>query len=285
MSQTNRATRYASDDTGKSPIFHLSNLINELPAAHELGLRLFKRNMKAAYRQSALGFAWALIPPFINAILWIFLQKNGVMQISSDGSSYPLFVITGTLLWQIVSESVWAPINALNGNRNIISKINIPREGLLLSAIYELVFNMIIKALIIIIILIAFNSNISILGLIGASVGALGLVLVGFSLGLLLTPISLLYGDVQRGVGVILPFIMYISPVVYSAPTSGRMANLMQFNPLNTLIPFTRNLLLHLPTGPTFWFWFVILLFILIFIFCLIYFRISMPMVIERIGN
>ena len=285
MSQTNRKTRYSADETGKSPLYHLSYIIKEFPASHELGLRLFKRNLKAAYRQSALGFAWALIPPFITAILWIFLQKNGVMQINSDGPSYPLFVITGTILWQIVSESVWAPINALSGNRSIISKINIPREGLLLSSIYELVFNMIIKALILIVILIVFNSNISILGLIAASIGAIGLALVGFSIGLLLTPISLLYGDVQRGIGVILPFIMYISPVVYSTPTSGRMGALMQLNPLNTIIPFTRNCILHVPTGPVFWFWCVLLMFILIFIFCIIYFRISMPMVIERIGN
>jgi lipopolysaccharide transport system permease protein len=285
MTRKTKITVYSPELAGRPLYIHLKEILEELPASHELGLRLFKRNMKAQYRQSILGFSWALIPPFITAVLWIFLQKNGVMQINSEGSSYPLFVITGTILWQIFSESLWAPVRILNENRSMISKINLPREGLLLSGIYEIVFGLVIKAAIIVLMLLFFNSQVSVLGLMLAVIGVIGIFLFGFSLGLLLTPLSLLFGDVQRGIAVILPFIMYISPIVYAAPKEGNIARLMEFNPLNTFVPFTRNWIMNLPTDSPTTFWFVLFIFGVIFFISLVYYRISMPMVIERIGS
>lgn len=285
MTHKTKTTVYSPELAGRSIFFHLKEIYEELPASHELGLRLFKRNIKAQYRQSILGFSWALIPPFITAVLWIFLQKNGVMQISSEGSSYPLFVITGTILWQIFNEAVWAPVRILNENRSMISKINLPREGLLLSGIYEIVFGLVIKAVIIILMLLFFKSNIALTGLILSVAGVLGIVLFGFALGLFLTPLSLLYGDIQRGIAVIMPFIMYVSPVVYAAPKEGKIARIMELNPLNTFVPFTRNWIMNLPTDSPSFFWFALATFGLIFLISLVYFRISMPMVIERIGS
>jgi lipopolysaccharide transport system permease protein len=285
MDHKTKITVYSPELAGRPLYTHLKEVVDELPASHELGLRLFKRNMKAQYRQSILGFSWALIPPFITAVLWIFLQKNGVMQINSEGSSYPLFVITGTILWQIFSESVWAPVRILNENKSMISKINLPREGLLLSGIYEIVFGLVIKAVIILLMLVFFSNPISLSGLTLASIGVVGIVLLGFSLGIILTPISLLFGDVQRGIAVLMPFIMYISPIVYAAPKEGKIAKIMEFNPLNTFVPFARNWIMNLPTDSTTSFWLVLIVFVLVFLISLVYYRISMPMVIERIGS
>jgi lipopolysaccharide transport system permease protein len=275
MDHKTKITVYSPELAGRPLYTHLKEVVDELPASHELGLRLFKRNMKAQYRQSILGFSWALIPPFITAVLWI----------NSEGSSYPLFVITGTILWQIFSESVWAPVRILNENKSMISKINLPREGLLLSGIYEIVFGLVIKAVIILLMLVFFSNPISLSGLTLASIGVVGIVLLGFSLGIILTPISLLFGDVQRGIAVLMPFIMYISPIVYAAPKEGKIAKIMEFNPLNTFVPFARNWIMNLPTDSTTSFWLVLIVFVLVFLISLVYYRISMPMVIERIGS
>jgi lipopolysaccharide transport system permease protein len=72
---------------------------------------------------------------------------------------------------------------------------------------------------------------------------------------------------------------------VYAAPKEGKIAKIMEFNPLNTFVPFARNWIMNLPTDSTTSFWLVLIVFVLVFLISLVYYRISMPMVIERIGS
>jgi len=55
-----KITVYTSGAGSRSVWRHLAEVFREFPQAHELGYRLFKRNIKAQYRQSFLGFGWAL---------------------------------------------------------------------------------------------------------------------------------------------------------------------------------------------------------------------------------
>jgi len=280
-----RTTIYSANAPNKSLRHHLRGIVNDLPAAHELGYRLFKRNLKAQYRQSVLGFAWALIPPVLTALLWIFLRQNGVMRIADTGISYPVFVFTGTILWQIFSEAIMSPLRSINANKAMLAKINIPREGLLLSGIYELIFSMVIKLGILALMLVWFRQEISWQGLLMVPVGLLAMMLSGYAIGLALTPAGMLFTDVERGIGAILPFLMYLTPVIYPRPGSGMLAALMKINPLAVLLPQTRNWLTAQPPldMPAFWIWSGV--FLVLFVLSLIVFRLAMPMIIERIGS
>ena len=61
--------------------------------------------------------------------------------------------------------------------------------------------------------------------------------------GILLTPISILYGDVQQGLPMILHLLFYLTPIVYSPPEAGLGAILAKYNPVSPLIQFTRELI------------------------------------------
>ena len=63
-------------------------------------------------------------------------------------------------------------------------------------------------------------------------VGLLSLVLTGTAVGLLLTPLGVLYGDIGRGIPLITQFLMYLSPVVFPLASTGWTAQLMRLNPL-----------------------------------------------------
>jgi len=80
MDQHQRITIYNADTVDRSFFKHFQAIIRELPDAHELGYRLFIRNVKAMYRQSLLGFTWALLPPLFTAGIWIFLRGNNVIK-------------------------------------------------------------------------------------------------------------------------------------------------------------------------------------------------------------
>lgn len=285
MSMKQKITIYTAEAAKNSILSHLCDVIYSLPQAHELGLRLFKRNLKALYRQSLLGFGWALLPPIATAALWIFLRGSNVVNMEDTSVSYPVFVLTGTILWQILSESILAPLAQVTDNRAMLSKINIPREGLLLAGIYELLFNIGIKALLLAFIYVFFHQTVSVSGLLLAPLGIFAISLAGFSIGLVLTPLGMLYKDINRGLALLLPFFMYLTPVVYPVPRGGTIGLIMRWNPLAPLITQTRNWLTAQPVNDMPIFWLYTLAFGLLFLFALVIYRLSMPMIIERIGS
>ncbi len=276
---------YSAEGSNLSIAAHLQDIVNSLPQAHELGFRLFKRNLKALYRQSFFGFAWALLPPLATAVLWIFLRSNNVISVQDTGVSYSVFVITGTMLWQVFSEAILAPLTQVIDNKIMLSKINIPREGLLLSGLYQLIFNTSIKMLLLACVFLYFHQTISLASIIFAPVGLFAIVLAGFSIGLLLTPIGMLYQDINRGLGVLLPFFMYLTPTVYPVSREGMIGLIMKFNPIAIFITQTRNWLTAQPVFDMEFFWVYTFLIILVFLVGLVLYRLSMPIIIERIGS
>lgn len=67
------------------------------------------------------------------------------MQVAETGIPYPVFVFTGTLLWSILVDSFNAPLGQVNAKKPLLAKINFPREALILSGVYQILFNAAIK--------------------------------------------------------------------------------------------------------------------------------------------
>ena len=85
--------------------------------------------------------------------------------------------------------------------------------------------------------------------------------------------------------GVILPFAMYLTPVIYPTPTSGTIATLMKLNPLAILIETTRNWFSGQHTGIPLEFAFLGGVTIVLLIVGIHIYRVSMPIIIERFGG
>ena len=259
-------------------------IIRDIGPAHELAFRLFLRDIKSQYRQSFLGFIWVLVPPLLTAGLWIFLNNNKIINVAETKIPYPLFVMMGTILWQVFAEAVNQPLVSVRSNISMLTKINFPREALLLSGLYTLIFNIGPKLIVLAGAFIFFKITPS-LSLMYFPLGVLMICLNGFAIGLLLTPVGLMISDVSRGIGVLLPFAMYLTPVIYPAPTTGYMALVMHFNPLATLITTTRDWFCgHLAVMPNDFSVLSLFTFLLLAIGVLCY-RIAMPIITERFGG
>jgi lipopolysaccharide transport system permease protein len=225
--------------TPESDLAHPARLWREMRhdlwAGRELAWRLAVRDISAQYRQSALGVVWALITPLSTTAVWLFLSTSKLVQVAETSIPYPVFVFTGTLLWSILIDSFNAPLGQVNGNRPLLAKINFPREALILTGIYQTLFNAAIKIGILLLVLPFLGVHAG-LGALLIPVGVLALVLTGTALGLALTPLGVLYGDIGRGLPLITQALMYLSPVVFPLATAGWMEPLMRLNPLTPLI-------------------------------------------------
>lgn len=225
--------------TPESPLAHPVKLWREMSrdlwAGRELAWRLAVRDISAQYRQSALGILWALINPLTTTALWLFLSTSQLIKVANTAIPYHVFVFTGTLLWSILIDSFNAPLGQVNGNKALLVKINFPREALVLTGIYQTLFNAAIKIGILLLVLPFLGIHPGWGGLL-IPVGVLALVLTGTALGLAITPIGALYGDIGRVFPIITQFLMYLSPVVFPLATTGWTATVMRLNPLTPLI-------------------------------------------------
>lgn len=271
----------------ESSIAHPAKLWREMRqdlwASRELAWRLAVRDISAQYRQSILGVLWALINPLTTTAVWLFLSTSKLVQVADTGLPYPVFVFTGTLLWSILIESFNAPLGQVNANRALLAKINFPREALILTGIYQTLFNAAIKIGILLLVLPFLGVHAG-WGALLIPVGVVALVLTGTALGLAVTPLGVLYGDIGRGIPLITQFLMYLSPVVFPLATTGWTSHLMRLNPLTPLILNARAWFTGKPPqllGE--WFLAVGCAMFLLLLVWLVY-RLAMPILIERMS-
>ncbi len=259
----------------------LGDSLRDLRKSRFLAYQLAKRDITAQYRQSLLGIFWAFITPLSTAFVWIFLSSSGTVQLTDTGIAYPLYAFAGTLLWSIITESINSPIASTKAGKGIMSKINFPKEALIVSGILKLLFNTAIKMILLFIFLFFYGVGLS-WGLLFFPFAMLGGILIGNTIGLLLTPIGMLYSDISRMIGFALQFLMYVTPVVYAIPESGIMRHLMLYNPLTPIVMVGRNLAVGLPLEYLTYFFVVLAISIPMFLLALVFYRISIPIFVER---
>jgi lipopolysaccharide transport system permease protein len=259
-------------------------MLADLVASRELAWRLAVRDIVAQYRESILGLFWAFIPPLLSALLFIVLQQRNVVNIPDTDMPYPLFVLVGTILWQVFAEAVSAPLRVVTGARAILAKINFPREALILSALYQTLFGLLIKGVLLVGVLLYFGTPLR-LQSIAALVTIFLLIWLGMTLGLALTPVGLLVADVSQMITLALQLWFFLTPIVYPAPERFPYSLVATWNPVSPYLLSSRELLVHGATT-------VHLAPMVIVAACLLggtlltwlLYRVSMPIIIERIS-
>lgn len=259
-------------------------MLRDLYASRELAWRLTVRDLSAQYRQTFLGFLWAIILPLANTLVWIFLSRSGVINISETPLPYPVYVFTGTMLWAILMDALNAPLQMVTASKSMLAKINFPREALVIAGVYQVTINALIKVTLLLIALLAMGIYPNFSALL-FPIALFSLILVGTVIGLSLAPVGLLYSDVGKAIPLMMQFLMYITPVVFAMPKDGFSATLFRCNPLTPLILTARDWLTGLTPMHLYYFMVVnFIAIILLFLFWIV-FRLAMPILIERIGN
>ena len=262
----------------------LRAMIRDLRESRELAWRLFVRDTSARYRQTFLGYIWAFLPPIVTSGTFVFLNSSGVFKVGATALPYAAYVMIGTLLWQVFADAMQTPIRVVTASKAMLAKINFPREAILLAGLGEVLFNFLIRLVLLVAVFIWFRIPPPITALL-LPVGIVAIIGFGFMLGVILTPIGLLYQDIAQGLVLFTSFWMFLTPVVYPPPTSGTMAAFIKWNPVSPLLVATRD---WITVGPTAYLtgFIIVAAFTLLFLLAgWILYRLALPHLIERIGN
>ena len=260
------------------------DIARDFKAGRELAWRLFVRDQQANYRKSMLGFFWIFLPPLATAGVWIFLNSQRVVAIQQTPMVYGAFTLCGTLLWSLFTEAITKPMMRYQAAMSMMTKLNFPREAIILASVYDLMLGFGLRIAILIPALWAFGYPPT-AQFIVALIPAISLVLCGLAIGIFLTPMGLLYNDIGKGLPIILPFAMYLTPVVYPMRTSGLFLYLQMANPVTPFLERTRSLLGGYDfTMQTELLWWSAGLFIALVV-GLVVTRLALPIIVERSGS
>jgi lipopolysaccharide transport system permease protein len=277
-------TVYTPESPLRQPRQFVRELISDLWGSRELAWRLFVRDLRAQYRASLLGYVWVFLPPLVASLPFVYLKSAGVISIGDTPIPYAAYAMVGAIIWQTFVDALNSPLRSVNAARAMLTRINFPREAILLSGLMQVGFTFVVRLALVIGVFAAFalkpaaTSPLFVIGMIS-------LALTGFMIGLVLTPLGVLYGDVQHSLPIASTFLMLITPVLYPVPSSGLGAMVASLNPLTPLITTTRDWLTAGAAVQHIAFLVVSGVTVTLLILAWVLYRLALPHLVARLGN
>ena len=190
--------------------------LKELWQYRELFYFFTWRDVKVKYKQAALGILWAILQPLIMMVMFTLIFSKA-LNVSSDGIPYPVFALSGLLIWNIFSNGLLNSANSMVTNANIIKKIYFPRliipVSALLTALVDFLFALIIYTLV----LLYYHQGIHIGRLLFCLPLAIVITLVTtLGLGSFLAALNVKFRDFQYLLPFMIQFLLFANPVLYS---------------------------------------------------------------------
>jgi len=277
-------TVYTPESPLRQPRKFVRELISDLWGSRELAWRLFVRDLRAQYRASLLGYVWVFLPPLVAGLPFVYLNSAGVISISDTPIPYAAYAMVGAIIWQTFVDALNSPLRSVNAARAMLTRINFPREAILLSGLMQVAFTFVVRLALVIGVFAAFALKPAATSPLFV-VGMISIALTGFMIGLILTPLGVLYGDVQHSLPIASTFLMLITPVLYPVPSSGLGAMVASLNPLTPLITTTRDWLTAGAAVQHIAFLVVSGVTVTLLILAWVLYRLALPHLVARLGN
>jgi ABC-2 type transport system permease protein len=176
---------------------------------------LIRRDLKARYKDSSLGFVWSLVRPLTQLLIY-YVVVGQFLGAARGIPDFAIYVFTGLAIYGLFSEIVLSGVGSIIANSGLVKKVNLPREIFPLASVGSALFNFGIQLVILIVATFLVGSPPFHLDVLYA-VPSVALILVyGTAFALLLSAVNVYLRDVQYLVEVGVMLLMWASPIVYS---------------------------------------------------------------------
>lgn len=223
----------------------LTAKINEFMRFRFLLSELVKRGIVLKYRRSYLGMIWTLLEPLLNMLVLTFVFGT---LLGRGDRTYPVFILSGRLLYSCFSSSTKAGLRSIRTNARMINKVYVPKYMYPLSSVlYSYIiflFSLIVLA-IVSLILGVYPTVYTLL----IWVPLLFLFLLSLGIGMILATLGVYFRDMQYLWDVALTLLMYLCAIFYNPDiffSSGR-GWILQWNPMYHIIALFRSCLFGSP--------------------------------------
>ena len=201
-------------------------------ASRNLLYLLSLKELRTRYKKSILGWAWSLLNPLTQMVIFsiiflkVFIQPAPVGH-PSDLKNFPLFFLCGLLPFNFFSISVGVSMGNVQGGAGLIKKVQFPHEHLVFSVIVAQFVTLLIELGLLTVAMYIGGNNVL------PWLPALFLVLVLLALftsgvALFLGAANVFYHDVNYLWSILSQILFYATPVIYDP-------NTLDFKPLRVL--------------------------------------------------
>ena len=185
----------------------------ELRQYRDLFYFLVWRDIKVLYKQTILGFAWAIIRPVFSMVVFSIVFGR-LANIPSDGVPYPIFSYAALIPWTYFSSAMTDSTGSLITNRNMLTKVYFPWLVIpmtpVLAKLVDFAISFVILGLLMAWYGIAPSWNILFLPLL-----ILLMILTAAGIGMWLSALAIQYRDVRHAIQFVVQILMYAAPVVW----------------------------------------------------------------------
>ncbi len=230
----------------KPPSGRTTYQLAELWEYRELAWMFLVRDIKVRYKQTVLGFAWAVIQPLTMMVIFSVIFGR-LAKFPSDGIPYPVFVFSGLLAWTFFSSAISAGGVSMVGASSMISKVYFPRLVIPLASLGVSTVDFLVSFVLLIIIMAFYSIGVS-WQIVFFPFFVLGLFVLAMGMSTLLTAITVVYRDFRFVIPFMVQIWMYVTPVIYPLsfiPEEWRWV--IYFNPVVGWVNGIRSSILGMP--------------------------------------
>jgi len=174
---------------------------------------MVKRTIIIQYKQTILGFTWAIIRPVFSMIVFSVIF-GGLAKIPSDGIPYPVFSYVALVPWTYFSTAMTRSTQSLIGGAGIFTKVYIPRLIIPLTPVIAGLLDFII-ALGVVGILMLYYSIVPTWNILWLPLLVVIMILTSAGIGMWLSALAIQYRDVGFATQFLSQLLMYAAPVVW----------------------------------------------------------------------
>jgi len=219
---------------------------SEIIAHRELLFFLTFRDIKVRYKQTVLGVLWVVLQPVLTTAI-IALIFSSFARFESLGAPYPLFVLSGMIVWLFVHTAVTMASNSLVANTNLVTKVYFPRLIVPLASALACLFDLLITLPILAVVMVYYGVFPS-LSLLFAPVFLLLAVIQTAAIGVFFSALNVRFRDVKFALPFGLQVWMISSPLFYPASLiPGQWRLVFALNPLTGIVEGWRSALFGTP--------------------------------------
>lgn len=187
----------------------------ELVEYKDLFFFLVWRDVKVLYKQTVLGFSWAIIRPLFQMIVFTFVFGN-MAEVSSDGAPYAVFNYVALVPWTYFSSSLTTATSSLVTNKDMITKVYFPRLVIPMTPVLAKLVDFAI-AFTIIGALMAYYSIAPTWDVVFLPLLIMLMMFTAAGVGMWLSALTIQYRDIKHAMEFIAQILMYAAPVVWPA--------------------------------------------------------------------
>lgn len=226
------------------PLFEVKKFCEDIKKYRQYMVYAAQTDLKAEVANSYLNRLWWLLEPFFNMLVYVIVFGN-IMGNSIE--NYATFVFSALLMWNFFNKTVNYSVKLVRNNKDIITKVYIPKFILLLSNMILNFMKLLFSLIVLVGMMIVFKVEIG-FNLFWVLPAYLVMMMLAFGIGMIFLHFGVYVDDLSYAVGILMNMLMFLSGIFYDVMTTlpePLNAIMMCLNPVATVVDTMRNALLN----------------------------------------